>query len=307
MMASIGATVFRGPGPPALPRSRLKPKGYGPGPLLLDPTMLYRTFHILVLVCVISGARMTAAQTLQSTAATTLSNEASIEVPCLPTIALHASSTPLAVLTDRSSGSTSNSGGSSSSSSDQVSRSISNPDIFPSTMNNNNNNNNESKQPTQIVPKIPKNFSWVVDGFLAALGFPNEAANMMYLVRHGIKYLISLTAELTPSLHGFEDKLVWSQIKIKDFSPPTLQQVDEFLKVVEKARSENSAVAIHCAHGKGRTGTMIACYLIKYHNQTASEALKNIRQSRPGSVETFQQEELIYMFENQYKQSKSQK
>ncbi|XP_029643818.1 dual specificity protein phosphatase 23 isoform X3 [Octopus sinensis] len=196
--------------------------------------------------------------------------------------------------------------------SNKVSKSTSNPDIFPSSMNNNNNNNNDSNQhtkanPAQIIPKIPKNFSWVVDGFLAALGFPNEAANMMYLVKHGIKYLISLTAELTPSLQGFEDKLVWSQIKIKDFSPPTLQQVDEFLKVVEKARSENSAVAIHCAHGKGRTGTMIACYLIKYHNQTASEALRNIRESRPGSVETFQQEELIYMFENQHNQTKMQK
>lgn len=59
----------------------------------------------------------------------------------------------------------------------------------------------------QILPKMPKNFSWVVDGFLAALGFPNEPANMMYLVKHGIKYLISLTAELTPSIKGFEGKL----------------------------------------------------------------------------------------------------
>ncbi|CAI9731652.1 specificity phosphatase 23 [Octopus vulgaris] len=293
MMETSAAAVFKGPGPPAPPRSRLKHRDYGQGQQLLGPTTLFRMFHILLSVCVIFGAHLTAAESLQSSTGTTISSDASIEVPCLPTIALDASSTPLAVIPERSG-------------SNKVSKSTSNPDIFPSSMNNNNNNNNDSNQhtkanPAQIIPKIPKNFSWVVDGFLAALGFPNEAANMMYLVKHGIKYLISLTAELTPSLQGFEDKLVWSQIKIKDFSPPTLQQVDEFLKVVEKARSENSAVAVHCLMGRGRTGCMLACYFVKEWELPAEDALRYVRELRPGSIQTRVQADVVRKFEENFK------
>lgn len=41
--------------------------------------------------------------------------------------------------------------------------------------------------------------------------------------------------------------------------------------------------------GLGRTGTMIACYLIKHYKFTADEAIAWIRICRPGSVIGHQQ------------------
>ncbi|CAE1316851.1 unnamed protein product [Acanthosepion pharaonis] len=272
-----------------LNENRLKPKGCGQGLQLAGPIMSFRMYHILVLVCLLLEVHMSAADALQSTAATTLSNEAPLEVPCLPTIAIDPSSTPLAVMSQPASSSSS------------ISHSVSAPDLSPSNNNNNNNDGQQGQSFHSILPKMPKNFSWVVDGFLAALGFPNEPANMMYLVKHGIKYLISLTAELTPSIKGFEDKLVWYHIKIKDFAPPTLEQVDEFLKVVEKARSENTGVAVHCLMGKGRTGCMLACYFVKEWELPAEDALRYVRELRPGSVQTRVQADVVRKFEKNFK------
>ena len=57
------------------------------------------------------------------------------------------------------------------------------------------------------------------------------------------------------------------------------------------------AAGIHCAHGKGRTGTVLACYLIKHHNMTAAEAVSKIRMLRPGSIETSEQEQTVFLYE----------
>jgi len=66
-----------------------------------------------------------------------------------------------------------------------------------------------------------------------------------------------------------------------DGTIPEEQIVDELLALIEK---EPGAVAVHCKGGIGRTGTIIACYLMKNHNFDAHEAVAWIRICRPGSV-----------------------
>lgn len=83
------------------------------------------------------------------------------------------------------------------------------------------------------------------------------------------------------------------KIPIPDFCPPTQDQINQFIKTVEEANARNEGAVVHCLQGKGRTGTMIACYLIKHENMTAQEALQKVRRLRPGSVETREQEQAI--------------
>jgi len=54
-----------------------------------------------------------------------------------------------------------------------------------------------------------------------------------------------------------------------------------------------SVVLLCDAAGLGRTGTLIACFIMKHYKFTAAEAIAWIRICRPGSVIGPQQEFLV--------------
>jgi atypical dual specificity phosphatase len=68
--------------------------------------------------------------------------------------------------------------------------------------------------------------------------------------------------------------------------------------------SKKKPVMVHCAAGRGRTGTILAAYLIKKENLTANQAIKKIRSVRPGSIQSDRQEMALYIYE-QYLNSKT--
>ncbi|KAL9955020.1 hypothetical protein ACROYT_G042616 [Oculina patagonica] len=146
----------------------------------------------------------------------------------------------------------------------------------------------------------PTNFSWFDKDRLAALAFPSTRGDIEFLCSVGVTQLISLT-ESRPSLHGFQLNHV--HIPIVDLTPPSIEQVNEFLSVVELAHSKGEAVAVHCMYGFGRCGTMLACYLIKTTHCSAQKAINIVRRKRPGSIETRRQEKLVLEFSSSLRPS----
>ena len=56
------------------------------------------------------------------------------------------------------------------------------------------------------------------------------------------------------------------------------------------------AVGVHCELGRGRTGTMLACYLVAREGYSGDKAISETRARRKGSIETPQQEQAIKDF-----------
>ncbi|NOG85517.1 MAG: protein phosphatase [Planctomycetes bacterium] len=81
-------------------------------------------------------------------------------------------------------------------------------------------------------------------------------------------------------------------IPIRDFSTPSLGQVEDFVAFAKKANDSGKKIVVHCDAGIGRTGTMLACYLVS-KGYTAEEAVEEVRRKRPGSIETVEQEKII--------------
>ncbi|NXB66863.1 DUS23 phosphatase, partial [Struthidea cinerea] len=78
--------------------------------------------------------------------------------------------------------------------------------------------------------------------------------------------------------------------------PPTPEQIQSFLQIVEEANGRGEAVAVHCMLGYGRTGTLLACYLCKERHLAGGDAIREIRRLRPGSIETPEQEQAVIRF-----------
>jgi cell division cycle 14 len=67
----------------------------------------------------------------------------------------------------------------------------------------------------------------------------------------------------------------------EDCTSPPVHVVAKFLAIAEALPG---ALAVHCKAGLGRTGTLIALYMMKHHGFTAREAMGWLRIVRPGSV-----------------------
>lgn len=95
----------------------------------------------------------------------------------------------------------------------------------------------------------PHNFSWVEPGKLAGLAMPRMPCEYRYMVDNGIKHLVCL-CERKPPNHDSCPELELHHIKIADFTPPSSNQIDRFLSIVEEANSKGevrSQMVIGCA------------------------------------------------------------
>jgi atypical dual specificity phosphatase len=83
---------------------------------------------------------------------------------------------------------------------------------------------------------------------------------------------------------------------MRDHEPPSVESLLEASSYVEDGVSGGRVVLVHCLAGKGRTGCVLAAYLIAYEGKTARQAIDELRAARPGSVES-QQEQRVLEFE----------
>jgi len=136
-------------------------------------------------------------------------------------------------------------------------------------------------------PKIPEapppNFSWVVARSLAGSGSPSISAHFRFMAEQGARHLVCLSSD---TREGAEEVgLKWFTVELEDFCHPSIEQVTIFCDYVDTALASDEPVVVHCTQGQGRTGTMLACYLVHSRGVTPEEAITEIRTLRPGSIE----------------------
>jgi len=143
-------------------------------------------------------------------------------------------------------------------------------------------------------------FSWVILGELAAMPLPGRdrplEQDAAYLNQEGIRVLVSLTDDPPDGAVLVSQGISQEHIPVQDFTPPTLEQMIEFVAVVEHSVAADMPVGVHCTAGLGRSGTMAAAYLVA-EGASAAEAIATVRQLRPGSIETTTQADAVRRFE----------
>jgi atypical dual specificity phosphatase len=158
------------------------------------------------------------------------------------------------------------------------------------------------------VADRPTNFSWVIDGKLAGSGLPMTYSQFYWLIKHGIKTIITVREVPLPS-HWFTESIDntgpnnidYLHLRVEDFGAPSIEEIASTVDYIQHQIDKTKPVMVHCAAGKGRTGTILAAYVLKKENLTADQAIKKIRDLRPGSIQSNIQEMTIVMYENHLK------
>lgn len=148
---------------------------------------------------------------------------------------------------------------------------------------------------------FPRSY-WVIPGQLCAGFFPGDRnkASMEHklegLLDCGIQHIINLMepdeydqnglpfvdyADVYRRMaHARNISATVVRFPIRDVSIPSRETMQAILDDIDHAIGRNSPVYVHCWGGKGRTGTVVGCYLIRHQLADANTVLSMIETLR---------------------------
>ena len=133
-----------------------------------------------------------------------------------------------------------------------------------------------------------------VDRFV--LSTTRLADDLKFLQEKQVGAIVTLTENPLNAdvVSGFDFEVL--HVPVRDRHPPTLAQIQSFVGFTRKVMESGRRVVTHCLGGIGRTGTMLASYLVA-EGMTAGQAIQELRRIRSESIETKDQEEAVRLYE----------
>lgn len=146
----------------------------------------------------------------------------------------------------------------------------------------------------------PNGFAWLVPGRLGGAQQPGIVqsieVDLQALRRCGVTVLITLTEKDLPQLPLQQHGLRNLHLPVHDQEPPTVAQIQMLLARMSAMLRAGEVLAVHCLAGLGRTGTVLAAWLVR-EGLTAQEALRRVRLVESRYVQSRAQEELLHAYE----------
>jgi len=171
---------------------------------------------------------------------------------------------------------------------------------------------------------MPRNFSWIVDGWLCGVSIPKSAEQLKAFEAMNIGLVLSFFEDPIPAeqrrlVDG--EKLHCLHIPTPNYKVPAMHDMERAMEAAERCIfRRNRAVLMHCGGGKGRAGTGLACFVVRWGltfdekwrtelnsrrlpqweqpQKGAAEAIHHLKTVRPGSIETVEQEQFIKSYAN---------
>ena len=142
------------------------------------------------------------------------------------------------------------------------------------------------------VADEPTGFVWVEKGRLAGSGYPVSRGQLKWLIGQGVDSILTLTVVPLPKepVEGLPVEV--GHIPMEDHHAPDVEVLDRGANfIIEKLKADKT-VLVHCLAGEGRTGCVLAAYLILTRRIGGDAAIAILRAIKPSFVE-FRQESAV--------------
>jgi atypical dual specificity phosphatase len=123
-----------------------------------------------------------------------------------------------------------------------------------------------------------------------------DPEDLSFLLEAGVRAVVSLTLRDPFAGEAVPEELSRLRLPIPDMTAPDEETVGLAIGFIDRSLEAGRPVLVHCGAGYGRTGTILACYLV-HRGASGEEAIRRVRERRPGSIETRSQEETILRYD----------
>jgi atypical dual specificity phosphatase len=158
----------------------------------------------------------------------------------------------------------------------------------------------------------PTNFHWITEGRLAGGGVPTSLRELRWLVKQqGIRSIVTIKEKPLPSEwsrsgnssghtnnNNIDTKIDYFNMSIDDYGALSLRELDYVVNYLRRQIDNGKSVLVHCTAGKGRTGVILAAYLMKKDRDlSAKQAIKLLSKIKGESIQSKEQERIVFEYE----------
>lgn len=147
----------------------------------------------------------------------------------------------------------------------------------------------------------PNGFRWVVPGMLAGTPQPGVVApidhDLILLDRVGVTHLITLTETDMDQAALQRHHLKNTHLPIFDRKAPSTSQMHMLLVRMQRLMDAGEVLAVHCKAGLGRTGLVLAAWMVRDGGLSAEAAIERLRKVNPGFIQSDEQHDFLHAYE----------
>lgn len=136
---------------------------------------------------------------------------------------------------------------------------------------------------------------WVVEGQLLGCAYPRREEALAGLAAQGTRVLLNLHERPHELARLARYGLTEVHLPVRDFTAPSAEQITQAISTLTTSAAAGQPVAVHCGGGLGRTGAVLAAYLV-HQGADGAAAIELVRRLRPGSVETRAQVAAVHAY-----------
>lgn len=138
---------------------------------------------------------------------------------------------------------------------------------------------------------------------LGALPF---AAAVPALKAEGVRGVVNTCEEYSGPVAAYgKAKIEQLCIPTVDFTPPRLEDVERAVSFIARHAERGESVYVHCKAGRGRSATVVLCWLIQSQGLTPTEAQRVLQEKRPHVMPYLHEREVVKEFAATRRNSKA--